>query len=76
MACCDGCAKTGGSCGDKKILPDGWSVGSVGKSIARVGQFPTPEAEDAWRQGVTLGWVGGAGTVLLVGGALWLMRGR
>jgi hypothetical protein len=78
MACCDDCAKSGGKCGDKKSvasLAHAWNVGGM-RARARVGAYATPEAEDAWRQGVTTGFVGGAATVAGVLGALWLMRGR
>ena len=80
MACCDDCGKSGGSCGDAKKAPTsvslapGWSVG--GRGLGRVGAYATPEAEDAWRQGVTTGFVGGIGTAGAVLAALWLMRGR
>jgi len=86
MACCDDCGKSGGSCGDagkakaQQQVAAAWSVGApfspANIASYRVGAYATPEAEDAWKQGVTLGWVGGAGTVLLVLGSLWILRGR
>lgn len=83
MACCDGCAKSGGSCGDKVsavALAPGWSLGGVGGyGGARVGALvydETLSAEANWKNGITVGFIGGAATVAGVLGALWLMRGR
>lgn len=77
-ACCDDCAKSGGTCGDKKAT---WSVGSA---MARVGQDPPPGSSAecvAWgdaqfKQGLTWGWVGGSALVILLWGGLSLARGR
>lgn len=84
MACCDDCDKQERATGVKTTCAACKSCGCKKAGVAglqwpgqaRVGAYATPEAEDAWRQGVTVGWVGGSATVLGVLAALWIFRGR